>query len=44
MSNEAKEKNIKKYQKKLSFHKKVLIYILIHNSVINRTILTTPTP
>ena len=44
MSNKDKEKKHKKISKKLLFNKKNLICILIHSSVINRTILTTQTP
>ena len=45
MSNKDKEKKKhKKISKKLSFNKKVSICILIHSSLINRTILTAPTP
>ena len=44
MSNKDKEKKHNKISKKLSFNKNVLICILIHSSLINRTILTTPTP
>ena len=39
-----KKKKHEKISKKLSFNKKVLICILIHSSLINRTILTAPTP
>ena len=44
MSNKDKEKKHNKISKKLSFNKNVLICILIHSSLINRAILTTPTP
>ena len=41
---EEKKQRLKEYQKKISFNEKVLIYMTIYSSVINRTIFNTPLP